>query len=123
MASCACTPRLLPINSCHSSTTTRAVRPSCSCASARAISRLRLSGVVTSTVGRRSACFARSLLPVSPLRAPAVHAGARSGKGSFSARSVSAASARMGVSQTTVSGGVRLTSASASACSAPSHTA
>ena len=123
MASCACTPRLLPISSCHSSTTTSAVRPSCSCASARAISRLRLSGVVTSAVGRRLACCVRSLLLVSPLRAPAVHAGASSGSGACSARSVSAASARMGVSQITVSGGVRLASASASACSAPSHTA
>ena len=52
-ASCTCTPRLVPISSCHSSTTTSAMSESCSRLSARDSIRLRLSGVVTRTSGSR----------------------------------------------------------------------
>ena len=147
-ANCTCTPRLLPSSSCHSSATTRRTRASCSRASARASSSDRLSGVVTSTVGRRRAWALRSALPVSPVRAPRLQrarpacCAARACSGAASARSVSAASARMGVIHSTVSGAVRgaaslfiactaewtgatgrFDSHSAKACSAPSHTA
>src|SRR5215207_8119359 len=71
-ASCTCTPRLLPSNSCHSSTTTIRTPPRTSFASARASRRDRLSGVVTSTVGSRWFCALRSAEAVSPLRAPAL---------------------------------------------------
>ena len=115
------------MSSCHSSTTTSAARPSVAGASARESSRLRLSGVVTSTLGRRRVWAARSLLLVSPLRAPAVQWGARAGMGSCKARQVSAASARMGVSQMTVRPSVVealvLFCALAKARKAPSHTA
>lgn len=136
-ASCTCTPRLLPSSSCHSSTTTILTRPSTSLASARASSSDRLSGVVTSTVGRRSFCALRSADEVSPLRAPALQRctsmpwASIASSGCCSARSVSAASARMGVIHSTVSGGggVALAlregggAADENACSAPSHTA
>ena len=104
-ASCTCTPRLLPSSSCHSSATTNCTDCSASRASARASSSDRLSGVVTSTVGKRRLCAARSPLAVSPVRSPLVQCGARSSSGPRSARNVSAASARMGVSHSTVSGG------------------
>ena len=157
MASCTCTPRLLPSNSCHSSATTSCTLASVSRASARASSSDRLSGVVTSTVGRRRNCALRSPLAVSPVRAPAVQrdstgcSGASASSGACRARSVSAASARMGVSHSTVSGSgvgrrvfamvsiatcARISSAaarfdldftagraSANACNAPSQTA
>ncbi len=140
-ASCACTPRLLPTSSCHSSTTTSCTWRRRSWASARASSSDTLSGVVTSSVGRRRSCAARSPLAVSPVRRPLVQSGARSGRGAARARSVSAARARMGVIHSTVSGGavarrvrraVRALAsatgatgapASARCCSAPSHTA
>ena len=75
-ASCTCTPRLLPSNSCHSSTTTICTLPNTSCASALASSSDKLSGVVTSTVGSRLFWALRSLAAVSPLRAPAVQVAA-----------------------------------------------
>ena len=104
-ASCVCTPRLLPRSSCHSSTTTSAMCWSRSCASARASSSVMLSGVVTSSVGKRRSCAARSVADVSPVRSPAVQSGASVGSGAARARSVSAASARIGVIHNTVSGG------------------
>ena len=113
-ASCTCTPRLLPSSSCHSSATTSCTDCSASRASARASSSDRLSGVVTSTVGKRRLCAARSPLAVSPVRSPLVQCGARSASGPRSARNVSAASARMGVSHSTVSGGALAGSAVAS---------
>ncbi len=147
-ASCSCTPRLLPSSSCHSSATTRRTEPSSSRASARASSRDRLSGVVTSTVGSWRDCALRSALPVSPVRAPTVQrasAGwswASACKGVCSALSVSAARARMGVIHSTVSGAAAgflllggawagawrgacagALEACAKACSAPSQTA
>ena len=108
-ASCTCTPRLLPISSCHSSTTTIFTLPSASRASARDSSTVRLSGVVTSTVGRRLFCALRSLAAVSPLRAPNVHglnspSACTALSASCNAPSVSAARARIGVSQITVRG-------------------
>ena len=116
-ASCTCTPRLLPSSSCHSSTTTIFTLPSTSFASARARRSDRLSGVVTSTVGRRWFCALRSAAAVSPLRAPALQAMKRgvassltvefnTSSGNCNARNVSAASARIGVSHSTVSGAV-----------------
>ena len=134
-ASCTCTPRLLPTSSCHSSTTTSCTLARRSCASARASSSDTLSGVVTSTVGRRRSCAARSPLAVSPVRRPLLQCGARSGRGSCRARSESAASARMGVIHSTVSGGGLFASFLGAACAistgaraekrskAPSHTA
>ncbi len=124
-ASCACTPRLLPISSCHSSTTTAATPPS----SARACSRVSMSvsdsGVVTSTVGQRLSCRARSAEGVSPVRRPSVQAGARSFRGAASARAVSDANARMGVSQITRSGSAWRPGGCccSNACSTPSQTA
>ncbi len=124
-ASWAWTPRLLPINSCHSSTTTNATPVS----SSRDFSRVSISvsdsGVVTSTVGMRRSCRARSALGVSPVRSPMVHAGARSRSGAARALVVSEASARIGVSQIARKGsaarpgGWRCSNAS----SMPSHTA
>ena len=104
-ASCACTPRLLPISSCHSSTTTIARCAKRSWASARESSSDRLSGVVTSVVGKRRVCCARFVAVVSPLRTPTVQRKSRSSSGALSARSVSAARARIGVSHRTVNGG------------------
>ena len=124
-ASCSCTPRLLPSNSCHSSTTASFTCCSTSRASARASRSVRLSGVVTSTVGSRLACALRSALLLSPLRRALVQAGAKSASGSRRASSVSAANARIGVIQSTVSGGAALpaTPDLAKACKAPSQMA
>ena len=123
-ASCTCTPRLLPSSSCHSSTTTRRRLPSTSLASARASSNDRLSGVVTSTVGRRLFCAVRSAEPVSPLREPTLQPGCKTSSGACSERKVSAASARIGVSHSTVSrGGLLARAFGAKACNAPSQTA
>ena len=104
-SNCVCTPRLLPTSSCHSSTITVCTPRKRSAASARDISSVADSGVVTSTVGRRRSCRARSADDVSPLRRPSDQSGARSASGKASARWVSAASARMGVSHRTASGG------------------
>ena len=81
-ASCTCTPRLLPISSCHSSTITVCTPASSRDACSRVSSSDSDSGVVTSTVGSRLSCRARSALAVSPVRCPTVHAGAMSGSGS-----------------------------------------
>jgi hypothetical protein len=104
-ASCSCTPRLLPMSSCHSSTTTFFKPEKFSRASGRVSCRVKLSGVVMSVVGRRRDCFARSALLVSPVRKPKVQSISRSVSGASSERSVSAASARIGVSHNTVNGG------------------
>ena len=71
---------------------------SCSRLSARDSIRLRLSGVVTRTSGSRLAWRARSPDSVSPVRTATVQSSPRSASGSASARAVSAASARIGVS-------------------------
>ena len=128
-ASCTCTPRLLPMSSCHSSTITVWMPASSSCACSRVSIRLSDSGVVTSTVGKRRSCFARSAEGVSPVRMPTVQPRARSSSGAFIARAESAASARIGVSQSAPSGGVALPGFGAAAASrlarssAPNHTA
>jgi hypothetical protein len=72
-ASCACTPRLLPISSCHSSTITMSSCANCAAASGLLSSSVRLSGVVTSASGRRLLCRARWADPVSPVRASICH--------------------------------------------------
>ena len=96
-ASCTCTPRLPPISSCHSSTTTSCTPASNCGASARASSSVRLSGVVTSASGNWRPWRVRSALSVSPVRTPTVQSSPRSASGASSAREVSADSARMGV--------------------------
>ncbi len=104
-ASSVCTPRLVPISSCHSSTT---IAPRCakrSRQSARARNSVRLSGVVTSAVGSRLPWRARAAGPVSPVRTSTVQCGARSAAARARARPVSPASARSGVIQSRVSGG------------------
>lgn len=100
-------PRLLPSSSCHSSTTTSRSRASVSRASARVSSSDRLSGVVTSADGRRRFCRLRSADGVSPVRSPTVHGTPRPDTAACRARAVSAASARIGVTQSTVSGAGR----------------
>ena len=77
--------------------------------------------MVTSTVGRRLACALRSALVLSPLRSALVQAGASSASGARRASRVSAANARIGVIQMTVSGGAVLLGFE-KACNAPSHT-
>ncbi|MNO96714.1 hypothetical protein D3C76_883940 [compost metagenome] len=123
-ASCSCTPRLLPSSSCHSSTTTRRSVAKSSRACARVSSKVRLSGVVTSTLGRRRAWRARSALPVSPLRTPTLQGSPSSSSGACKARAVSAARARMGVTHTTCNAtGWRPCGRALNARSAASHTA
>ena len=117
-ASCTCTPRLLPISSCHSSTITVCTRPSSAATFSRVSIRLSVSGVVTSPAGMRLSCRARSALGVSPVRWPTDHAGNKAGNGSWMALVVSAAKARIGVSHSTCSPGC-----GKARCKAPSHTA
>ena len=105
IASCTCTPRLLPISSCHSSTITVWIARSSSCACSRVNIRLNDSGVVISAVGKRRSWRARSADGVSPVRAPSVQLAPASSSGACNARRVSAASARIGVIQRTPSGG------------------
>ena len=112
-ASCTWTPRLVPISSCHSSTTTSAMSESCARLSARDSMRLRLSGVVTRTSGSFFACLARSPASVSPERTATVQSRPRSASGSASARAVSAARARIGVSHSSRSPPPRTSPASA----------
>ena len=69
-ASCVCTPRLLPMSSCHSSTTTSRTDANWCLASGRLSSKVRLSGVVTSALGSRRCWRARSAELVSPVRRP-----------------------------------------------------
>ncbi len=64
----------------------------------------RLSGVVTSADGMRRSCRARSLDGVSPVRRPTVQGTDKSSTAPCRARALSAASARIGVIQSTVSG-------------------
>jgi hypothetical protein len=89
--------------------------------------RLSDSGVVTSAVGKRRSCAARAALGVSPVRMPTVQAMPRSAIGAAIARAESAASARIGVSQRTPSGGaaraVSGTPSAAARASAPNQTA
>ena len=66
--SSACTPRLLPISSCHSSSTTACSAPNSSGALPLASSRLSDSGVVIRIWGGERSCLPRSWLLVSPLR-------------------------------------------------------
>ena len=63
-------PRLLPINSCHSSRITVCSWPNSSSALALLSSRARDSGVVTRICGGALSCLVRSLLLLSPLRMP-----------------------------------------------------
>jgi hypothetical protein len=100
-ASCTCTPRLLPISSCHSSTTTAVSVPSCSRADACDSIRHRLSGVVTSAWGRARAWRARSEEPVSPVRRPTSQSSPSALADSRSVNAVSAARARIGVIHST----------------------
>ena len=127
IASCTCTPRLLPISSCHSSTTTVCTLESSSFALSRVNMRLKDSGVVISAVGKRRSCFARSDAGVSPVRMPTVQPRPRSSSGALIARAESAASARIGVSHKTPSGGARAglatTPSAAARAIAPNHTA
>ena len=106
-ASSTCTPRFVPMSSCHSSTTTSRRSPKISRASARARRSESDSGVVMSAVGSRRRWRARSAADVSPVRDSSVHGMPRSTSGSRSACSVSAASARRGVTQRTRSAGDR----------------
>ena len=106
-ANCVCTPRLLPISSCHSSTTTARTLFIRSAASARDSNPDRLSGVVTSTVGKRVFWALRSAAVVSPLLALIVQCAwfgspNKTSSGNCRARWVSAASARIGVIHSTV---------------------
>ncbi len=113
-ASCNCTPRLLPINSCHSSTTTICKLVNISAASGRVSKSVKLSGVVMSAVGSRLDWRARSALLVSPVRKPILQFRLNALIGAINARSVSAASARIGVIHNTVNGcatGLRLVEA------------
>ena len=108
-ASWVCTPRLLPSSSCHSSTTTMRTEDSASRASALASMTDRLSGVVTSTDGQRRACALRSVPLVSPVRRPMLQGrrpgwAASASIGACNARTVSKASARIGVIHSTVNG-------------------
>ena len=74
-ASSTCTPRLLDISSCHSSTMTVDTCARRSRQSARASISVRLSGVVTSAVGSRLFCRARADDAVSPVRTSTVQCG------------------------------------------------
>ncbi len=103
-ASCSCAPRLLPSSSCHSSTTSMRSPAKAWRASARVSSRVRLSGVVTSALGNRRPWRARSAPLVSPVRRPMLQLMPSSSSGACRARAVSAASARIGVIQSTVKG-------------------
>ena len=126
-ASCTWTPRLFPISSCHSSTTTVCTPDRSSRAVSRVSIRLSDSGVVTSTVGNRRSWRARSLGGVSPVRMPTVQFTPRSVNGERKAWVESAASARIGVSHNTPSGGGCAPSEgifnTAARASAPNHTA
>ena len=104
-ASCTCTPRLLPISSCHSSTITVCTPFNSSRAFSRVNIRLSDSGVVTSALGKRRSWRARSAGGVSPVRLPTLQREPMSASGSCIARAESAASARIGVSHNTPSGG------------------
>ena len=122
------TPRLLPRSSCHSSTTTRRSCESFSRAPAFESISDRLSGVVTSADGSRFAWRARSALVVSPVRSPTVQPVPRPSAARCSDRTVSAASARIGVIQRTRRGGaVDSDARSGRSCnpsaSGPSHAA
>ncbi len=99
-----CTPRFDAISSCHSSTTTSSRWSNRVAASSRVRRRERLSGVVTSAVGKRSRCRARTRAGVSPVRDSTLQGSPRSSTGARSAASVSPASARSGVSHSTLSG-------------------
>ena len=105
-ASSVWTPRFEAISSCHSSTTTSSRCSNSSAASSRVSSSDRLSGVVTRAVGQALA------LPGADPGAACLRCGTRRSRGvrdprpaRASAASVSAASARSGVTQRTRSGG------------------
>ena len=104
-ASSVCTPRFDESNSCHSSTTIAASPRKRSRQSARARNSVRLSGVVTSTVGNRLPCRARAPAVVSPVRTSTDQCGRSAAAAVVNARPVSAARARSGVIQSSVRGG------------------
>ncbi len=104
-ASSTWTPRLVDSNSCHSSTTTAESSAQRARQSARASSSVRLSGVVTSTVGSCRSCRARADAGVSPVRVSTRQCGRSAAAARASAWPVSAASARSGVIQSSESGG------------------
>ena len=96
-----CTPRLVPINSCHSSTTTASRSAKKARASGWERRSDRLSGVVMSAVGGFLSWRPLAWLETSPVRRSTVHGRPRSTSGARRACSVSAASARSGVIQRT----------------------
>ena len=133
-ASSVCTPRLVESSSCHSSTTTVSSAAKTSWASSSESRIESDSGVVTSAVGQRSRSRRRAAADVSPVRSPTsqpVKAGRSVRSGSSSARTVSPARARSGVTHRTrgptredVAHASSPTAAPASArASAPSHAA
>lgn len=100
----ACTPRLDPSNSCHSSRMTHRSPANFSRVSACVSNSDKLSGVVTSAVGKRSRCLCRADDDVSPVRNSTVHGIFKSASGARSDFTVSFASARNGVIHSTRSG-------------------
>ena len=90
-------PRLLPISSCHSSSTTARRPANSSGALGLASSRLRDSGVVIRISGGVRSCRVRSLLGVSPLRMPTRSGQPMDSIGCWIARARSRLRARSGV--------------------------
>jgi hypothetical protein len=95
--SSACTPRLLPISSCHSSSTTACSEANSSGALALASSRLSDSGVVIRIWGGVRNCLVRSWLGVSPLRIARRSGQPMASIGAWIARARSRLRARRGV--------------------------
>ena len=90
-------PRLLPINSCHSSKITVSRLLNSSSAFGLLSNRVSDSGVVTNISGGDLSCFVRSLLLLSPLRMPTRNGQFITSIGSRIARARSRLSARSGV--------------------------
>ena len=102
IASSVCTPRLEPNSSCHSSTTNRSrCAKSCSCDFPER-RRCRLSGVMIKTSGSLFFCFCRSALLVSPFLILTVQGIPISTVASSMALPMSLASARSGVTQSSL---------------------
>ena len=103
-ASSVCTPRFVERSSCHSSTITVSSDPKISWESSSESRIESDSGVVTRAVGQLARSRRRSATEVSPVRTPIDQprtTGFGFASGSSSARTVSAASALSGVTQTT----------------------
>ena len=105
-ASSVCTPRFVESSSCHSSTTIVSSPAKTSWASSSDSMIERVSGVVTRAAGGIVRRRRRSVADVSPVRTPTFqrpgsHPPQRSASGASRARTVSAARALSGVSQTT----------------------